>query len=353
MLFDTGPKESVENLYDREKELKQLRDSLNNKETLIVVYGPRRAGKTSLIHAFLNSRNFPFILIDVKEIYFEHASVPLSIMVEAIGEEFIKFTEKLGIDTSALELGRRNRASLTDLLKSINEWCREKKLLFVIALDEAQYLKYGGRVRYDGILAWSVDNLTNIAYILTGSEVGMLKEFLRYEDADAPLYGRFRSEIYLNRFDRGKSEKFLKSGFKEAGKAIKNDELNDAVDKIDGITGWLTYYGHYRVVDNLKHKEAVGRVFEEGSGLSIKEIERAISHSRKRYVLTLRAIVTGVNKWAEIKSYVAAKSGNISDTVLNSLLQSLVKFGMVEKDADGTYTITDPIVAYAVKKLKP
>ncbi|GAB6945624.1 AAA family ATPase [Vulcanisaeta sp. JCM 14467] len=52
MLFDIRIKESLKDLFDRDDEVRRLRDSLN--EPLIIVFGLRRVGKSSLIKAVLN-----------------------------------------------------------------------------------------------------------------------------------------------------------------------------------------------------------------------------------------------------------------------------------------------------------
>jgi hypothetical protein len=237
------------------------------------------------------------------------------------------------------------------LLKDINDWCKDRKLKYVIVFDEAQYLRFGGSVKYDMLLAWSVDNLSNISYILTGSEVGMLKEFLKYDDVDAPLYGRFRNEMNLGRFDRKTAEAFLSKGFEELGKKIDKSEVALAVDRVDGIVGWLTYYGYYRGVRGMGHKDALEKVFDEGSKIAIKEIDALVAKSRKRYLSVLARIAEGKSAWAEIKRAVVANSGAISDTRLNALLQSLIKFGVIEKTQGDTYIIIDPIISYAISKM--
>ncbi len=351
MKFDLNPTESVDDLYDRKKELGQLEGALKRRERLIVVYGLRRVGKTSLIRAMLNEKEFPYIFIDLKEIYYEHTSVPLSALAEAMAEEFVKFASGLGLDPENFSGGLIDN-SITSLLKGINEWCKGKGVFFVIALDEAQYLRYAGRVRYDGIIAWSVDNLSNIAYVLTGSEIGMLRDFLRYEDANAPLYGRFRDEIYLDRFGRKESTGFLSAGFKKSGVKATEAEIEDAVESIGGIVGWLAYYGYYRCALGLDHKEAVAKVFEEGSRILANEVGRLIARSRRRYIYVLKAIANGIDRWSEIKPYVSAKGERVSDTILSSLLRNLVKLGLVEKVGE-TYAINDPIEARMIKKLKP
>ncbi len=242
--------------------------------------------------------------------------------------------------------------SVTSLLKGINEWCKNRGLFFVIALDEAQYLRYGGRVRYDGIIAWSVDNLSNIAYVLTGSEVGMLRDFLRYDDVNAPLYGRFRDEIYLDRFGKKDSVGFLSTGFRESSVDATEAEIDEAVENIGGIVGWLAYYGYYRCAIGLGHEKALAKVFEEGSKILADELERLVARSRRRYIHVLKAIANGVDRWGEIKSYVSAKGERVSDTILSSLLRNLVKLGLVEKQGE-TYSIPDPIELRMIKKIRP
>ena len=351
MKFDLNPTEKVEELYDRKKELGQLEGALKRHERLIVVYGLRRVGKTSLIRAMLNEKEFPYLFIDIKEIYYEHASVAVSTLTEVIAEEFVKFASGAGLDPESFSGGLVDK-SVTSLLKGINEWCKAKGLFFVMAFDEAQYLRFGGRVRYDGIIAWSVDNLSNISYVLTGSEIGMLRDFLRCEDVEAPLYGRFRDEICLDRFRKDASAEFLSAGFKESDIGATEEEIGDAVDNLGGVVGWLAYYGYYRCSLGLNHEEALAKVFEEGSKILASEVGKLVARSRKRYVYVLKAIANGVDRWGEIKAYVSAKGERVSDTILSSLLRNLVKLGLVEK-AGETYSIPDPIEARMIKKLKP
>ena len=243
---------------------------------------------------------------------------------------------------------------LTDFLKNINRWCSDRKLYFVLAFDEAQYLRFSGSVKYDMLFAWSVDNLSNIIYILSGSEIGMLKDFLNYTDTKAPLYGRFRNDIYLHRFSGKQSGEFLKRGFRELKKKEGKEEVEDAVAVLDGTVGWLSYYGYYRCVKGLRHKDALGKVFEEGYAVVRDEISKLIKYSPKRYLIILKAIVSGQCRWSEIKPYVIAKSGkDIKDSLLNELLQNLIKSGIVEKDElRKEYKINDPLIVHTVKHMK-
>lgn len=349
MLFDPAPKENPPDLFDREEELRTLGESIRLREKLIVIYGVRRVGKTSLLHVFLNEKKVPYLLVDIRGIYSENGYISLPAICEAVIEEFDKFLKRIGLEESIFDSSCHE--SLTKTLKSINEWSISKKVDFIIAFDEAQYLRLGGKTKYDGIIAWSMDNLHNIGFILTGSEVGMLKDFLNYEDTSAMLYGRLKTEIVLERFESEKSKQFLRKGFKEQKLKIKETELDNAVINLDGTAGWLTYYGYYRGVRKLPHNKAMESVYKEGSRIVMEEVNRLLSKSRGRYISLLKAIAEDICSWAEIKRYVTAKSGRIPDTRLSHLLESLIKFGFVEK-TENEYKIIDPMLLHEMKKLR-
>jgi len=53
MLFDVRPKEDRRDLYDRERELSELRESIE-RGVWSAVYGVRRVGKTSVVNVAVN-----------------------------------------------------------------------------------------------------------------------------------------------------------------------------------------------------------------------------------------------------------------------------------------------------------
>ncbi|ADY01002.1 ATPase [Vulcanisaeta moutnovskia 768-28] len=133
---------------------------------------------------------------------------------------------------------------LVDLLNALSKNLYQ----IVIAIDETQILrmlKGFGKVDLTQILTYTYDNLSNVKVILTGSEVGLLHGFLGLENPKSPLYGRFIEELTITPFNRDASVQFLITGFRQYGIEVTMSEILDAVDKLDGIVGWLTYYGKY------------------------------------------------------------------------------------------------------------
>lgn len=371
MLFDIRPKTSINDLYKREIEFNTLKRSLELGIPLIVISGVRRIGKTSLLKAAFHELEYPHVLIDVREVFEEFGYVTKDGLLKEMAEFFtenLSFFEKIDfkikeflshikafqVSTYAgsgvhVEFVPSSRISFTGFLRTLDLWAKEHSTRFVIAFDEAQYLRFSGRVRFNGIIAWSVDNLRNLTIIITGSEIGVLRDFLGIDDPNAPLYGRYIHEIKLNKFSRDESIEFLRKGFNELGISILENELSEVVEHVDGIPGWLTLYGYYRGIEHIMHKEALEKVFEYAVNLVKNELEKVITPSRQRYLAILDAITHGANRWSEIKTYTEYKTKRrIDDKNFNNLLSNLIKYGIIERHND-EYLIIDPLVKYTIK----
>lgn len=367
MLFDIRPKISEEDLFDRERELSEIIEALKLGEGIILITGIRRIGKSSVLNVALRKSSLPHVIVDVRKVYFEYGNIiHRRALFNAIADSFtrnMKFFEKIKfkvkdvigrikgfyISEVGVEVEPSISSKLTDILEIIDEWCLKSGFRFVIAFDEAQYLRFAGGVRYDGVFAWAIDNLRNISIILTGSEVGVLRDFLKFDDPSAPLYGRHYREVILNRFNYETSMEFLRKGFEELEMKVEEEELREVVDKLDGIVGWLTFYGYYRGIQGLTHERAINETFEKCSKLVLEELLRIIEPSRKRYGAILKAVSLGYTKWSDIKDYVTIKVGPITDRRFTLLLTKLVKYNYLVKE-NGEYKIPDPIVRYVLKE---
>lgn len=366
MLFDPAPKTKKEDLFGRDEELDLLNKSLKLGERLIVIYGVRRVGKTSLLRTAFSDFSYPNVIIDVREVHSIYGRVTKWGIYSKIAEYFtltLNLYEKMGFKLSELfkrvkgfrlsefgvEVEPSDLPDMAALFRRFNDWATRRGTRFVVAFDEAQYLRFSGGVRYDELLAWVYDNLENITVVITGSEVGVLRDFLKLDDPKAPLYGRYIREIMLGRYSRETSLEFLRKGFKELDMSPREEELTEVVEKLDGLPGWLTYYGYLRGINGLPHREALEKVFEEGSKLVMSEVEKVIGQSKGRYLAILEAVAAGAETWKQIKTYVSYKIGPITDARFTALLKNLINYGLIEKDGS-RYIIADPVIKWAVKE---
>jgi AAA+ ATPase superfamily predicted ATPase len=218
----------------------------------------------------------------------------------------------------------------------------------VLAFDEAQLL-HRTPVNFPMLFAHVYDYLKNTLLVLTGSEVGLLHDFLGLEDSDAPLYGRHREEIRLQRFDEATARDFLLKGFEQVGVLPPGEVLDYAVSRLDGIVGWLTEFGN-RASKNPT-KEAVEEVLREGKKLVLQELEHFLGvrgAAKGRYMAILRRLARGPLSWEQLKEWVEREEGRpIYNKNFSDLLANLVKAGFVEQ-RERLYSISDPVLAHAL-----
>ncbi|MCS4540960.1 MAG: ATP-binding protein [Euryarchaeota archaeon] len=113
----------------------------------------------------------------------------------------------------------------------------------MIAFDEAQEIRKVRGIALQPILAHAYDYLRNITMILTGSQVGLLYQFLQLDNPKAPLYGRPYLEIKLGHFSDEQAKEFLIKGFLQSKIKLSEEVLDYAIKKLNGVPGWLTYFG--------------------------------------------------------------------------------------------------------------
>lgn len=323
MYFNPQVKEKKEDFYNYQILQEELKKAVLDKLIpLIAVYGLRRTGKTSLIHVVLNSLKKKYVWLDGRDIESrEDFQVKIANEVRKMKRFSIKTISIKGLQ---VDIG---------LFKEGLNYLNQRKTILVI--DEAQLLK---RAHLDKIVAYIYDNYPDIKIILSGSEIGMLMAFLGKEDAQAPLFGRAVFDIHTHRLEKENSLGFLSIGAKQAKLNFKENEIMETIANLDGIIGWLTKYGWYRL--NFSHKEALRKTIQDGKYIAKEEFGRFSIRSEKKYNSILRTLKGGAG-WEEIK-----KKTRISDKQLSSMLKRMTSYGFIEKH-DRIYTIADPLLEAA------
>ena len=163
---------------DRKDEMNSLRQHYNlaqEKSQLLVIYGRRRVGKTTLVKEFLKEKKGAYIFIEPKS-------------EELILKDCEEVFEKI--------LGYRPRFDSWETLFEISQ--KEK---IILIMDEFQNLgiintHIFAKIQkiWDGINAEP-----GLLFITIGSYVGMIKKLFR--DGKQPLFGRATGMMRLEPFD--------------------------------------------------------------------------------------------------------------------------------------------------------
>jgi AAA+ ATPase superfamily predicted ATPase len=323
LLFDLRPKERLDELYDRREEYAELRRSLEG-GAWVAVLGKRMTGKTSLVKTYAREEG--------------------GVYVNLLGTRTIRgFIERLarqgGLGVGEIRL---------DLKVVEVRWVRLAEDAFsrlrgkVIVLDEVQDIS---SPQFLKLLKSVWDTYKDIRIIFSGSYVGVMRRLINPEPS-SPLYGRSPVTITLKTFTRDQALDFLRKGFEEHGVTVREREIGEAVDHLNGFVGWLTYYGHFRCVRRADHGRALRQTVEEGRKVIISELKHFLANrKRELYVKALRAAASGA-RWTDIKRVMGSNSKTVREVL--STLTSM----MIVDHGDGTYWISDPITRDAVRSLR-
>lgn len=358
MLFDPRPKTSRSDLYDFEEELGRLMRALG--EPMVLVLGLRRTGKTSLVLTALNESNLPYVYVDLREGFtssrelYTLLSRSLSDFAErasrwrAARDLLLKLLSRVrGVSVAGVQVSvswsPRERPLLSELFAALDELGERLGEKVAIVFDEFQRSRGSVGTALHSAVAHSYDFHGNLSFVLTGSEMGVLYGILR--NPENPLYGRAYVEVRTRRLSREEALDFLERGFAEVGVEVDRGEVERAVEELDGIIGWLTYYGYLRAGG----RGDLERVVEEAVELARSELENFLAtRVSRRYRLVLKLLAQGVREWGRLKRALEDAEGReLSDRVLHEILHQLRNHSILDEENN----FTDPVVRRAALRL--
>ncbi|PLJ77389.1 AAA family ATPase [Infirmifilum sp. SLHALR2] len=350
MLFDPRPKSTRSELFDRDAELSELHRLIDEERPLVALTGVRRIGKTSVLRVLLSEVNIPFILMDARGLPANYGLRDLYALLSSgmSNKGFIESMRSilesirgLRIMGFEVELAWKGRSALP--LPVLLDYLNKRRV--IIAVDEAQCLRGPRGGVFLEALAHAYDYDDNITFILTGSEVGLLFEYLGVDDPSSPLYGRRVDTITLGRFSRDDSAEFLRQGFREAGVEVPSHYIEAIVGFFDGIPGWLALAGS--TVVSARGRIGLEELRRQAVEVAKRELMEIVEARGRRYALVLKLIAQGVKRWSELKSRLEEAEGRIvPSSVLHNILESLRKLSIVED-----YEFLDPVYKEAARTL--
>jgi len=284
----------------RDKELERLNKAYNgNQFEMVVIYGRRRVGKTTLITEFIK---------DKKAIYFSGLETSAKNNLANLSQRIMEYVT--GLENVKISYDR-----FEDCFDNIYNLAANERLIFVI--DEYPYLA----ASYKGIsslLQQYIDlkfKKTKLFLILCGSSMSFMEnQVLGYK---SPLYGRRTMQLKINPFDFFESMQFH-TGFSEEESAI-----------IYGITGGIPQYLEQiddkktlreNIIDNFFNTSSY--LFEEPSNLLKQELREPAL-----YNAIIEAVAEGSSKMNEI----ATKTG-LDATLCNKYIKSLIELGIIKRE---------------------
>jgi len=282
----------------REKELASLNKLYEeDKFQLVVMYGRRRIGKTTLISEFISDK--PAIYFSAQEV---NDALNLSQFSRKV-YNFFNVPETVGAFSG-----------WTSAFEFLAEKARESR--FILAFDEFPYAEAAER-SLKSILQTAIDHEfkdTGLFMILCGSQVGFMEnEVLGYK---SPLFGRHTAQLKLEGFD-----------YYDAGKMLGGFNIEDRIKLYACVGGTPHYLSQLKA--NESFEENIKRLFFDISGYLFNEPMMLLQQELREpamYNSIVSAIAGGATKLNEIAVKISEDSPKVS-----KYLQTLVNLQIVSK----------------------
>ena len=362
LQFATG-----DQFYDRREVRKDLLSRFLSGQTNVVLYGPRRYGKSSLVAELvgdLEKAGIPCVTLDV-------VKVPsIDMFVSAYATKVyrrlapVKFEfRKLGMFLKSLRpkmsLGPTGETglsfepsgatvgpeALTEVL-DLPQKLLSGKGRAVVVFDEFQEVK--DLLPNDGferVMRSAIQSHRNVSYIFLGSRYHMLRRM--FTDHNRPFY-KSAVTILLGKPPVEESVRFVIDRFASAGKSIARDAAERLVGKIENIPYFIQQLGFetFRLADDAHRKSVssadVDAAFANLSGFNRDQYEQlmlTLSVAQKKLLIALAHEQT--DEFGDF--YRRRYALGVSSTV-NSAKSKLIEDGHIER-SDGTYVVADPFFA--------
>lgn len=295
---------------------------------MLVLYGRRRVGKTSLIEEFAKNKNV---------LYF-------TAQLQADADNLFDFSHMVIARFDPPE-STPPFASWVDAFAFISDRARENRL--VVVIDEFPYA-CKSNPGLSSTFQISINRYfksTNIFLTLCDSGQGFMESEVLGEKS--PLYGRRTAQIKLKPFD-----------FIEAARMMPDCSPEDKMSYYASLGG--TPYYLEGIKDDLSYSENMatlyffptGRMFDEPSMLMRQELREPLVFSS-----VMRAIASGANKHVQIANAVGISQGSLGfylkSLVSLGLIEKIVPFGESERSKRGIYRICDPAFLFWYRFVAP
>ncbi len=303
----------------RTEELDRLNQLYKRDEfQMVVIYGRRRIGKTTLISEFVKNK---------KAIFFSAEEANDVLNLETISN---KIFDTFNIPKE--QIG--GFKSWNDVFNFLGEKSKNERI--ILAIDEFPYAAQANK-SLKSILQNCIDkNLkdTKLFLILCGSQISFMEEnVLGYK---SPLFGRRTAQIKLESFDYYTSSQMIKSSSNE-------DKI-----KYYSVIGGTPYYLS-KINENLSFEDNIKELYFDKSGYLYDEPMMLLRQELREpamYNSIITAIASGASRLNEISSKIGEESSKTIKYIttlinLHILYKEFPFHEDIAKSKKGIYKISD------------
>jgi len=364
--FRYGARVSGGAFFDRERIMREMLgvvDGGNN----IVLYGPRRYGKSSLVGEVmtrLRAKGWVCAEVNMMDVasledfvsqysraLYREASPAIGTLRHVAGL-FRRVSPKIGIDGEGrpelrFEITSRKAgvAALRDVLELPAKICPAGRTLVV--MDEFQEVEsLGLGAQFERTMRSVIQNQPDIAYVFLGSKTHMLERM--FSSPSRPFYNSAQKFV-LSRPPAEESVRFVVERFKSVGVRISENLATKVVDLagnvpyyVQAVSSWV-YNAVAGEPSRIVRDADVEDAFQSLYATETILMESVFASHPESQRLLMRAL--SKEPVARFDEDYRDRHSLPSTSTVNTALRRLVRESVVES-VDGLYALSDPLLAY-------
>ena len=365
--FKYGIRVSGSSFFDRAKVKRAMLNTLDGGSN-IVLYGPRRYGKSSLVGELLNDLRRrgtacaelnlmdiasldDFIAKFARAVYRELA--PVSGALNQVAGLFKRITPTVGIDNEGkpelkftITSAKAGIEALRDVLELPAKLCTKNKRM-VIALDEFQEVsELGLGPQFERTMRSIVERQANVSYVFLGSKAHLIERM--FSAKSRPFYNSAQ-KFLLTRPPSEESAAFLIDRFKSSGISLAKPLADEMVRRADNVPYYLQALGSWVFNATIgRNAKSVSKSDIEEGFSDLYETERILledtfaAHSQSQRLL-MRALA--VEPASVFNEDYRNRYALASTSTVNTALRRLLAESTIEHDT-GVYRLANPLLSH-------
>ncbi len=360
--FKYGKIVSGEFFYNRKNELIRIKDTLSGGNNL-VLYAPRRYGKSSLVHKALNElerKGFKTIYLDFMSVYSrevfirnyskliaENDKTSIELTVKKIGKLIRGIVPSLSFDNlgnpsfsfSWID-GSEKVDTLEDII-NLPEKLSNSKNKWIIAFDEFQEITKLNGDSFEKLLRTYIQNHKNVTYLFLGSRTHLLKDM--FSNKSRAFYNSAML-MNLDVISPDESIKYIKSRFAQDKIKISEEVASYLIDKVDSIPYYIQFIAAeiWQQVINNKVKITNNHVDEATATIIELKSDYYWELTNKQTSYRKKVLVALSNSSTEMFSKGIAKKFDLgASSSTQKAINSFIEDGIIEH-FNGQYKFSDP-----------
>lgn len=362
--FVFGMEVSGKHFTDREKEIAEIKSDLLSGQS-VIIYSPRRYGKTSLVKKILEeiksegdaiTSYIDLYPITSKESLAEvlvskcttSAFTKIEEIISAAKEILPAISPKISIKTDVAEIEFSIRGKEKDIEKLFSESmdvpqriAEKKNKRVIVAFDEFQEIRRINGEEIERIMRSRFQEHKNVSYIFIGSKRHMIKDI--FENKNNPFF-RFGKHISLKKIPEKEFSIFIKNNFTDSGIEIDDDVIKSILDltqchpyytqQLCHEIWYITMIRKNKRVEQLDVHTSIEKILMNQNDAYLSILD-TITKTEEAVLIALAADETSLYSGRVIKEY-----NLVSQSHVQRSLEGLEKKEIVEK-INGKYEFVD------------